>query len=110
MADPSELAVPSPRGFVTLGGAPLTIREQPDAEPIRAIQAPDGSYSLLNAPRYGLFTLAWLATTGSANVMVDRDGNLRLGALCYRPLHFCRDGAMPWGLLQLVCERIDPPT
>lgn len=85
-----------------LDGRPLV------SEPARAVAKPDGSFVLVDAPPLAEFGLAWLATTGSANAVVDEAGNIRLGPVCYRPLYFQRQGANPSALLMLVCERVDP--
>jgi hypothetical protein len=79
------------------------------SEPIRAVAKPDGSYVIVEAPPLAEFGLAWLATIGSANVIVDEAGNLRLGEFVYRPLYFQRAGLDPFSLLELVCERVHPP-
>jgi hypothetical protein len=79
------------------------------SEPARALAKPDGSYVMVEAPPLAEFTLAWLATVGSANVIVDEAGNLRLGEVVYQPLYFQRRGLDPFGLLELVCKRIHPP-
>jgi hypothetical protein len=79
------------------------------SEPVRALAKPDGSYVIVEAPPLAEFTLAWLATVGSANVLVDEAGMLRMGEFTYRPLYFQRRGLDPFGLLELVCERVQPP-
>jgi hypothetical protein len=79
------------------------------SEPARAIQAPDGSFALVEAPLLAEFSLPWLATVGSANVVVDPAGNLVMGEVVYRPLYFQRATANPYGLLNLVCLRVHPP-
>ena len=51
------------------------------SEPVRALANPDGSYVIVEAPPLAEFTLAWLATVGSANVLIDAAGMLRMGAV-----------------------------